>query len=68
MAQMDAETGYCGCCGGDLDGNSDLWCKRCADHVLPDRGVRLWDRTYFAQHGKDCPFQMYAATKEKTDG
>ena len=49
---------YCGCCGRELDGNSDLWCKRCAEHVHPDRGVRLWDRTYFAQHGKYCPFQI----------
>lgn len=51
----------CGCCGRELGtdvaGTADgLWCVDCIGHVL--KGGALWDRTWFAQHGNECPFQV----------
>jgi len=50
---------YCGCCGNETDADR-LWCDRCEGHVS-DAFVSIWDRTYFAQHGTDCPFTPYVA-------
>lgn len=49
-----ASKDYCGCCETEatVDG---WWCERCFGHVL--RTGRVEERTYFAQHGEDCPFQ-----------
>ncbi len=45
--------GHCGCCGRPTpDGE---WCLRCAQHLGPSH-LSPWDRTYFGQHGKECPF------------
>lgn len=50
-------TNFCGCCGRE-SGMHD-WCKRCVAHILPQRfGFAAWDRTYYAQHQRDCPFQI----------
>jgi hypothetical protein len=52
-------TDHCGCCGRPI--SNQEWCTDCAKHLLPyQRGLPPWDRTYFAQHGKDCPFEYSA--------
>lgn len=43
----------CGCCGQDCP-DGELWCLACRAHV--GAGGRVCDRTYFAQHGVDCPY------------
>lgn len=48
---------FCGCCGRKARLNP-LWCVRCLLHVGP-RHLHVWDRTYFAQHGEDCPYQIH---------
>jgi len=54
---------YCGCCGNEVPYGE--WCLKCTAHLKPaERGLSMWDRTYFAQHGKDCPFQF--ATTQPT--
>ena len=63
LAIMDRS--YCGCCSGDLDDSRSDWCNRCHPHVLsdtrPDRTFRpQYDRTYFAQFGRECPYQVSA--------
>ena len=45
---------YCGCCGSKRVGELEDWCAACKEHVA--KGGSLWDRTYFAQHDKPCPF------------
>lgn len=45
----------CGCCGRELKRDVGGWCPDCAKHLLP-ANVPPWDRTYFAQFGKPCPF------------
>ena len=40
-------------------GSNDYWCDDCMAHILPGRPggfTAPHDRTYFAQHGEDCPF------------
>ena len=44
----------CGCCGREAL-NGSLWCVACIEHV-GSLGAP-WDRTYFALHGHDCPYQ-----------
>lgn len=44
---------YCGCCGRLSP--DYLFCEACHQHVA--REGHLWERTWFAQHGTDCPFQ-----------
>lgn len=47
---------YCGCCGTEIQHGD--WCLKCSQHLLPaNRGLPIWERTYFAQFGKDCPYQ-----------
>lgn len=48
---------YCGCCGRRCGRNQD-WCERCKKHIDPKK--TLWDATYFAQHGENCPYQNQA--------
>lgn len=59
---------YCGCCGrpvADLDAD---WCAECDFHVLPELTYDVagshrrlpYQRTYFAQHKKRCPFGRYS--------
>lgn len=50
------ESNYCGCCGHESTAGE--WCKRCAKHVDPKK--TLWDATYLAQFGVDCPYQNQA--------
>lgn len=54
---------YCGCCGRIVDVQvsslNDPWCSQCTKHVLQN-GAAPWDRTYLAQHGVDCPYQVGA--------
>lgn len=45
---------YCGCCGGELESQTQVWCSRCSDHVLKDHA--FWAATWYAQYGKYCPF------------
>lgn len=53
------ERNYCGCCGREM---GYLWsqfhdfCVKCDPHVL--KTGQLPDRTYYAQTGKECPYQM----------
>lgn len=51
--------GFCGCCGNEISEDL-LWCNQCMGHLLPDRDDQdhyrcMWDRTWFAQHGTECP-------------
>lgn len=49
---------YCGCCGTEIS-NYDIWCKRCKSHVIPSSEYyNVWDRTFLAQFGKPCPYQI----------
>jgi hypothetical protein len=50
------DVGYCGCCGEQVERLDAPWCDPCAGHVLPTG--QWWDRTYAAQHGRPCPFQV----------
>lgn len=50
------EPEFCGCCGREADAGE--WCSDCKEHIDPRK--TLWDATYFAQHGCDCPFQNQA--------
>lgn len=47
------ERNYCGCCGRECDGE---WCEPCQAHI--DKRKTLWDATYYAQNGVDCPYQI----------
>lgn len=56
---------WCGCCGNEIPPKaaSMLWCGRCAGHVMrrstyEHRHIPVWERTYFARTGQDCPFQV----------
>ena len=49
------ETTYCGCCGYGPTGGT-LFCRECDKHVI-NHG-ELHSRTYFAQHGQECPNQV----------
>jgi len=47
---------YCGCCGGEMETQTQIWCNRCKAHVL--KGVPFWEATWYAQHEKYCPFTV----------
>lgn len=53
---MSEDRHYCGCCGGEMESQTQVWCNRCKAHVLPD--VPFWDATWYAQHEKYCPFTV----------
>jgi hypothetical protein len=46
---------YCGCCGNEVEADDHIWCVPCREHVGGQGS--LWDRTWFAKHGTDCPYQ-----------
>ncbi len=48
----------CGCCGQYLSGRDDYFCVDCLAHVWPKEDRPPWERTYFARHGKPCPWQV----------
>ena len=49
-----SHSGHCGCCGEPIPYGE--WCAVCMEHLLPEKpGLAPWDRTWFAQHGTDCP-------------
>jgi hypothetical protein len=61
---------YCGCCGREIENSSvgEPWCRDCRDHALPPAlGRAPWDRTYYAQHGMDCPLQEPAEFERDFD-
>jgi predicted amidophosphoribosyltransferase len=47
---------YCGCCGDGPIPDTAEWCRRCVDHVSDDGPP--WERTWSAQHGEPCLFQV----------
>lgn len=55
MAKQE-ERWFCGCCGGRLESQGDVWCRPCSKHVRG--GWRMWEATYFAQHSRICPFDV----------
>lgn len=63
---IDPEEHYCGCCGVLITGTRNrprrygdpLWCKRCRPHIDNQYQRPIWERTYFAATGTDCPFQV----------
>lgn len=57
----------CGCCGGEMVALEQLWCSKCQSHVRGE-GIELWERTYFARYGKDCPFDIININDEISDG
>ncbi len=62
----DAEKDYCGCCGQHETLPGGYWCDRCHAHVIHENYVPVWDRTYFALHGRDCPFAPKVCAPVKT--
>lgn len=50
---------YCGCCARVIRGVGALlsaeWCRDCSLHVAKEG--QAYDRTYFAQTGRECPYQ-----------
>jgi hypothetical protein len=58
-ANASIEQDYCGCCGRECR-RGHLWCQDCEAHLLPSEPRHRFshERTYFAQHGKECPFQI----------
>lgn len=53
-ANLQVEIEGCGCCGRPKAEN-EIWCVDCKEHVAVSGA--LWNRTYLAQFGEDCPFQ-----------
>ncbi len=49
-------TDHCGCCGVEI--SADQWCARCKRHLLANH-LPPWERTWFAQFGKQCPYDPY---------
>lgn len=47
---------FCGCCGGEMESQTQVWCNRCGKHVLHAKA--FWDATWYAQHGRYCPFTV----------
>ena len=64
-ADEPADEWFCGCCGADLGHSREIlqWCEACEAHLAPEVFPVLgcptpaWDRTWFAQHGTDCPYE-----------
>lgn len=51
-----AVASFCGCCGREIEQGTDEWCIDCLREHIDTNAARPEDRTYFAQHGLDCPF------------
>lgn len=55
---------FCGCCGREIKHGE--WCLKCSKHLLPaSTGLAMWDRTWFAQFGTDCPFQVRTIQEDR---
>lgn len=55
---IEQETSYCGCCGQQND-TDIFWCDDCYTHLdfsQKSYNKHLWERTYYAQYEKPCPF------------
>ncbi|WP_447978106.1 hypothetical protein [Candidatus Nitrospira bockiana] len=52
------ERNYCPCCSREIARRREV-CRACEGHLAPDDGRPPWERTYFAVHGKDCPYQWH---------
>ena len=61
LARLGTEY-FCGCCGRGLP-TVGIWCEDCLQHVVASNRPP-WERTYFAQHGVDCPHVMEVAHAE----
>jgi hypothetical protein len=55
MTSDKLERSYCGCCGREMHPDYD-WCLLCRPHVA--HAGPAWERTWLAQHGTGCPFQV----------
>jgi hypothetical protein len=63
MRRLDKD--YCGCCGRETPGS--VWCTDCRGHIKPPAlGQTQWERTWFAQHEKECPFMFEPIKPEYT--
>jgi predicted amidophosphoribosyltransferase len=51
---MSQDKQFCGCCGGEMESQTQIWCGRCEKHVTKD--LAFWEATWYAQTGKYCPF------------
>lgn len=53
---------FCGCCGNGIGRSTRSdpdWCRRCKPHVRTyPASLPPWERTYYAQHKRDCPYQV----------
>lgn len=49
------QSDFCGCCG--RPGARGLWCQDCEQHLASSLRPPH-ERTYYAQHGEDCPLQV----------
>lgn len=56
MGKAQENRWHCGCCGGELESQGDIWCERCKTHV--DNHVPFEEGTWFAKHNEDCPFDV----------
>lgn len=52
--QVNRDKDFCGCCGGEMEAQTEIWCKRCKAHVQGSQP--FWKATWYAQTGKYCPF------------
>lgn len=51
---MNRMKAFCGCCGGEMESQTQIWCNPCKAHVLDS--LEFWEATWYAQTGKYCPF------------
>lgn len=59
-----AEESFCGCCGCQIQHGE--WCLPCSKHLMHAKGyIPMWERTYFAQFGMDCPYQAVAPPQQR---
>ncbi len=61
---MPEEGTYCGCCGRDIEERA-MWCGDCLSHVT-NTGP-FWDRTYYGQFERTCPFEIANAAESLVD-
>jgi hypothetical protein len=57
MRRRRFPTHGCGCCGRAI-AESKSWCRPCEGHLAPDDRP-VFDRTYFAQHQRPCPYDPF---------
>ena len=60
---MAKEKNFCACCGEEI-GSFGAYCQECKEHVSWDYNLPAYERTYFGQHGEDCPFQVSSTATE----